>query len=152
MELSEKAYSKLVLGYIQHHRYEEALAIAQQMRDKFPNSYTSTFILSKAYFWKGDYANAAKYGEESIKLAASNEDKFTASMLTASAYIELSKPESAFTLLSAIPKSNMSSEYLEMKIILDIMMQRDAIPDFKRLHAINARAAEKLLYDLLEIR
>lgn len=151
MELSEKAYSKQVLKYIEKGEYKEALTLAKEMYEKFHTTYNSKLILSKAYFWNREYEKAAELAKECITLAKNEDDMFIALMLTSSAYIGLSKFREAYELLSRVPKSRITGEYLEMKILLEIIMHKDVLPDFEALHKINKKAAEKLLTFLINI-
>jgi len=147
--LGEKAYANQALIFIKNKNYDAAVEIAEEMHQKYPRSYLSSFTLAKAYFWKERFDDAEKRCKEAVALAKTPDEKYPAYFLLASIEIALSKPKEAYLSLKNIPRTVMSEQYWELMVLLDCILDRDSTADFSRLYAANKEAAAKLILDML---
>lgn len=147
--LSEKAYANQIFSYIKNKEYEKALNTALDMHSHYPKSYISNIAVSKAYFWLGRNANAEKYALKAISASKNRRDTDSARLLLAIIYVQDEQFKKAYDMLDKIPRSTLNPIYWELKVILDLILDKNSSQDFKRLYAINYEAAEHLLLDIL---
>ncbi|MGC8923662.1 MAG: tetratricopeptide repeat protein [Candidatus Micrarchaeia archaeon] len=147
--LSERAYAKQVLTYVNSRNYADALRLALEMAKNYPSSFLSAFILSKAYFWNDMYDDAESHATKAVSYAKNENDRNRARFFLSLVYIQKDDLRKAYEILDQIPKSSLDPYYWELKVILDLALDRGSEDDFKRLYLLNREMAEKLLIEIM---
>lgn len=145
----KEAFIRQMAIFLGSRQYDSAYDFGREFADKFPSDMVSHYLLAKAAFWTGRYAEAAAEGRKAFNLARGTDINACAA-ITASAYYSLGRYPEGYELLSKIRTSG-DEDLDKLKFIFAMVMgrEKEAIECIDDLFRINRRAAEKLLENAL---
>lgn len=145
----KESFVKQIVLYINKNECQMAYELALEFTRRFPSEMISHYLLAKASFWLGKYAEAAEEATKAFNLA-SGADLVPCAIMAASAYYQLGQYDKGYKMLDYV-KTEGNEDFEKLKFAFAVSMQKEneASSIFEALLRINKNEAEKLLKRLL---